>query len=126
MIKAEDWKWYGQPGHFICGRWCRFHLATEIGEYFISTVGEYVHPRHSGASEADEMEWLKENWPGEDIGWDRKYETMVFKIIGRCETPECGCGMPEVGGENIDMRGCNSAKEAREDHMALCSIWANK
>lgn len=48
MINANEWEWFGNAAHFICGRWCRFHLATKVGKYLISTVGEYVSPRNSG------------------------------------------------------------------------------
>ena len=44
MIPKEDWKWFGSPGHYICSRWCRFHLCTLVGQYIVSTIGEYVHP----------------------------------------------------------------------------------
>lgn len=68
MIAKRDWKWYGQAAHLIVGQWCRFHMATEIGPWLVSTVGAYVHPRHSGGGERGEAEWLKKNWPGEDEG----------------------------------------------------------
>lgn len=122
-IPASEWEWYGSAGHFICGRWCRFHLATKVGSWLVSTVGEYVHPRHSGGSEAAEKAWLKDNWPGEDIGHDRKYETMVFLIAGQCP---CGCGLPLTDGDTLAFRGYSDAKSAREGHMAECANWAAK
>ena len=126
MIKEKKWKWYGNVGHFICGKWCRFHLCTEIGNYLISTVGEYVHPRHGRGKEDLEMEWLKENYPGEDIGCNRKYETMVFKIDpnNRCTEPTCGCGLPEIDGYEQDFGGYNIAKDATAGHMELCQKYA--
>lgn len=124
-IQKQDWEWFGNAGHFICGRWCRFHLATKVGPWLVSTVGEFVHPRHSGGNERAEAEWLKENWPGEDIGWDRKYETMVFRAGKPCDDPECGCGMPELAdGTELDTLGANKAGKARANHMALCEKWA--
>lgn len=36
----SSWEWYGHPAHFICGDKCRFHLATKVGKYLVSTVGE--------------------------------------------------------------------------------------
>jgi hypothetical protein len=121
-----DWKWFGNAGHFICGQWCRFHLTTQVGPYLISTVGEYVHPRHSQGSERTEAEWLKKNWPGEEIGFGRKYETMVFRAGKPCDSPKCGCGLPEIDGSELDGNGYNNAKDATEGHMALCRKWANR
>ena len=121
---TTDWEWFGSAGHFICGQWCRFHLTTKVGPWLISTVGEYVHPRHSGGSELKEDEWLKENWPGEDIGCDRKYETMVFRAGEPCE---CGCGMPRIdGGEERNCAGYNDAKSAREGHIKMCENYSGK
>src|SRR5262245_46801635 len=94
VVPYRGWQWYGNAGHFICGRWCRFHLATRVGPWLVSTVGEFVHPRHGGGSEIEEARWLRANWPGEDIGLDRKYETMVFRAGDPCETKDCGCGLP--------------------------------
>ena len=120
---SAGWEWYGHAAHFCCGRWCRFHLATKVGPWLVSTVGEYIHPRNSGASEKSEAEWLKDNHPGEDIGFGRKYETMVFKAGAACE---CGCGLPTIDGHEIDCRGANTATDARANHMALCAEYALK
>jgi hypothetical protein len=87
-------------------------------------VGEYVHPRHSKGNEADEFSWLKNNWPGEDIGCDRKYETMVFLAGERCVATDCGCGLPSIDGSERDMLPANTAKEAAENHMVLCKKYA--
>lgn len=121
-IPVAEWEWYGSAAHFICGRWCRFHLATKVGPWLVSTIGEYVHPRHSGGNEQAEAMWMKNNWPGEDVGLDRKYETMVFRADG--EVCPCGCGLPLVDGDCLGFRGYNDAKSAREGHMAECAIWA--
>lgn len=123
---AAGWEWFGHAAHFICGRWCRFHMATKVGKYLVSTVGEYVHPRHSNGSEMQEAGWLKANAPGEDIGCGRKYETMVFLAGKRCSSKDCGCGLPEISGSELDFRGYNTAREARDGHMALCVKWAKQ
>ncbi len=90
MILQIDWEWFGNAGHFMCARWCRFHLCTKVGNYLISTVGEYVHPCHGMGNDAKEAKWLEENYPGEDIGANRKYETMVFLAGERCVSVGCG------------------------------------
>ncbi len=123
MIYREDWEWYGNAAHLIVGRWCRFHLATKIGDMIVSTVGEYVHPRHSGSSERTEAEWLQKNWPGEEVGCDRKFETMVFAWDGTyCE---CGCGLPKIIPSELACNGYNDHHAAREGHLEMCLRAAN-
>ena len=121
-VPKEEWKWFGNAAHFICARWCRFHLATQVGPWLVSTIGEYVHPRHSGGSEDAERKWLKKNWPGEELGHNRKYETMVFKAGPPCT---CGCGLPvpEDWAEQ-DFAGYNDAAAATEGHMRMCAEFA--
>lgn len=125
-IKASDWEWFGNHGHFICGRWCRFHPTTRVGKYLVSTVGEYVHPRHSNGSEKTEQEWLTKNWPGEDIGHERKFETMVFLAGKPCSTPQCDCGLPSIDGTELDADGYNTPGDATKGHLAMCKKWAQK
>ena len=120
----SSWEWYGNAAHFICGRWCRFHLATKVGRYLISTVGEYVHPRHSRGSEQAEQEWLRKNYPGEEIGCGRKYETMVFLAGKQCASKECECGLPEISGSELDFAGYNTGGDARAGHLRLCAKWS--
>lgn len=119
----NTWKWYGKSGHFICGEWCRFHLCTVVGPFLVSTIGEYVHPRHSGGGETAEREYLKDHPYGEEVGYQRFYETMVF-IAG--EPCTCGCGQPRVDGHDLDFRGYNDPLSASEGHRELCSKWAEQ
>lgn len=126
-IPQSEWKWFGRVGHYICGQWCRFHMLTQVGKYLVSTIGEYVHPRHSGGSERAEHEWLAANWPGEDIGWNRKYETMVFLAGAPCAGLKCKCGQPGLADPcELDARGYNDAASATAGHMAMCEKWAGK
>jgi hypothetical protein len=125
MKHNNDWQWFGNAAHLCVGQYCRFHLATKVGDYLVSTVGEYVHPRHSGGSERTESIWLKQNWPGEDVGFGRKYETMVFMAGKPCDAKGCNCGMPESNGRELDFRGYNTAREATEGHMELCRKWGS-
>lgn len=97
--------WYGNAGHLCVSNYCRFHLCTEVGDYLVSTVGEY-YPR-----DGDKMETI-------GAGPKDFYETMVFKLTGnRCQ---CGCGLPDVGGSDIDMDRYSTPKEANEGHMKYC------
>lgn len=123
-VPPSEWEWFGQAAHFICGQWCRFHLATKVGPWLVSTVGEYVHPRHSSGSEQAEAEWLKQNWPGEEIGCGRKYETMVFRAGNVCKDSRCNCGLPEIASSELDSGAYNEAGAARDGHFELCRKWA--
>lgn len=125
-VPTGEWEWYGMAAHFICGRWCRFHMATKIGHYAISSVGFYVPPHRSGSNERTEAEWLKANPLGDDIGCDRKFETMVFGFKAYCDSLECNCGTPIIDASiEYDFAAANSIREARENHMKLCKKWAH-
>lgn len=104
----NSWQWYGSPAHFIGGYSCRFHLATKVGEYVISTVGDY-DPSNSRRFE--------------DIGINRMFETMVFKFDGICE---CGCGLPDIVPSEIDMEGYMTRSEANAGHIAMCKKYAEE
>lgn len=138
MIPNDKWKWFGHAGHFICGQWCRYHLVTQIGPWLISTVGEYVPDEGSreilaecrgivleGKGDARLADYMKKIG-FEDIGMDRKYETMVFKAGPACVSETCGCGLPSICGSELDFRGYNVAGDAAKGHMALCLKWANE
>lgn len=140
-----DWKWFGNAGHLIVGSWCRFHLCTQIGEYMVSTVGEYWPDRgvREIHAQVHDPEWLMKNshlkgdyfdsaymdrFGYEDIGLDRKFETMVFKTSGEyCTKGGCSCGMPIVRdwGE-LDADVYNTAGDATRGHMAMCEKWSLK
>ena len=125
-INEKDWIWFGTHAHFICGHWCRFHMATQVGKYLISTVGEYISPRNSGGSELAETEWWNKNWPGEDVGGGCKYETMVFMAGKQCKAKECGCGLPELAGPELESNRCMTRKQAMKGHMKLCNKYAKE
>lgn len=143
MSKLQNWKWFGHAGHFICGAWCRFHLCTQVGNYLVSTVGEYWPERGSREIHAQihDPKWFAENvnlkgdyfdsaymkkFGFETIGWDRKYETMVFKAGPPCASKECGCGLPEISGSELDFEGCNDAGAATANHLKLCRKFARR
>ena len=108
---GEKWKWFGTPGHLCVADRCRFHLCTKVGRYLVSTVGEY-YP--TGAKKPEE------------IGINRLYETFVFKAGKPCTAKDCGCGLPEINGIEIDSLGYNDRKSANEGHMKLCRKYARK
>ena len=106
-----EWEWFGNAGHLCVSDQCRFHLATKVGDYLVSTVGEY-YPSHKN-----------ENDGPETIGYDRLFETMVFKAGEPCS---CGCGLPTIDGSELDMDGYNDAGAANKGHLAMCYKWENK
>ena len=123
FVSIYKWKWYGKAGHFICGDHCRFHLCTEIGPVLVSTVGEYV-PDSAVRKILAETRERKDGEPEyEDIGYQRKYETMVFRTKDRCD---CGCGQPLIVPTELDFRGYNDPKSAQEGHFELCEKWAKE
>lgn len=138
-MKKERWIWMGHPGHFICSRDCRFKLNTYVGGYIVSTVGELWLPRSSREIHAEiyDPTWLAANkhllgdmfdheymkkFGYEDIGCDRKYETMVFKA--RKSDHKC-CPYEADVRHEMDMMGYNKPEEAFKGHMALCEKWGN-
>lgn len=124
--------------HFICGDKCRFHLATYVGGYIVSTVGEYWPERNAREIHAKiyDEEWLRDNkhlkgdtfdhayfkrFGYEQIGCDRLYETMVFRA--KSAAGEC-CPWQIDSGHNEDFKGYNDASEAFKGHMAMCKKWS--
>lgn len=137
--KSFDWQWFGNAGHFICSMYCRFHLCTLVGgKYLVSTVGQYmpdapvreVLAQSRGFNlkqqgDAREYEWLRKNGGYETIGYERLYETMVFRVKkGKFCT--CGCNLPRIIPSELDFAGYNDAKEATEGHMKLCKKWSER
>jgi hypothetical protein len=133
-IDESQWEWYGNAMHFICGQSCRFHMGTKIGSFIISTVGEYLPDSQVrdilamsrnkplvGNGDAREADWMNKHGY-EDIGLDRKYETMVFKASGK--TCECGCFLPQIIPSELDFEGYNDPKSATAGHRAMCQQWA--
>ena len=135
-MKRENWVWMPHAGHFILGHQCRFKLNTYVGKYIVSTVGEYLPdsaireilalPRNiqlEGMGDAREADWMKKVG-FENIGLDRKYETMVFEAGPVCDVEDCMCGMPTLKTcRELDFIGCNTRKEANQNHIELCSKW---
>lgn len=102
---AASWVWCGYPGHFIAAADLCFHLNTRIGDYRISTIGDY-RPR-----------------PGEpmvEVGCERFFETMVFRVEGEGEH-----GNGEVADwSELELVGYQEAIEAEAGHMEVCAKYA--
>jgi hypothetical protein len=137
----ETWKWFGNAGHFICSRWCQFHLCTQVGDYLISTVGQLWPERPSREIHAKvhDPAWLAKNihrkgddfdsaymkkFGFETVGCDREFETTVFKAGAVCTAKDCKCGMPSIDGSELDFAAANDAGTATQNHYAMCLKWA--
>ena len=134
-IPRGEWEWFGKASHFICGHDCRFHLATKVGPWLVSTVGEYLPDSNvreilaetrgitlKGKGDERRASWMQQVGY-EEIGHGRMYETMVFRAGAPCGG-DCGCGVPTIDGTSLDFRGYNNAGDATAGHMALCEAWA--
>jgi len=113
MIERDKWEWFGMAGHYVCRHQCQFHLCTVIGDYMISSVGARVETQKS-------RDWV-------DIGSERKFETMVFKLNNqeRCAAEGCLCEMPiDWDGNQLETRCCNTPGECQKHHMELCLKYA--
>ena len=134
-MKKDKWIWMPHPGHFICSFDCRFHLSTYVGKYIVSTVGEYfpcdgtreIIAKSRGIElkvRGDERKYDFLNKIGyEEIGCDRKYETMVFEAYKDTKNKCCPYRM---SGSEKDFAGYNDPTDAFKGHMKLCLKWSKK
>ena len=139
----SNWKWFGLPGHFICGDKCRFHLCTQVGNYLVSTIGQLWPERKSReiSAKIDDPKWFEENQhlKGDnfdyaymvkfgymDVGCNRKFETMVFKAGMVCKVKDCNCDQPTIDGSELDFKNYNNVGDATKGHMLLCNKWSKK
>lgn len=109
MIPESEWKWQGSAGHFICSDQCAYRLCTVVGDYVVSTVGDY-YPVGGSVRET--------------VGAGRLYETMVFRAAP-CSHDDCD-ELHQADGHNLDMTAANTRTEARAAHLAMCRKWATK
>ena len=139
-MKKNKWIWMPHAGHFICSNSCRFKLNTYVGKYIVSTVGELWNERVVREIHAQvyDNEWLNKNkhllgdtfdhaymkrFGYEEIGCDRKYETMVFKA--RKSEHKC-CPYEIIVSEEVDFGGYNTSEDAYKGHLRLCKKWSKK
>ena len=134
-MKKERWVWMPHPGHFICSKDCKFFLNTYVGGYIVSTVGEYL-PDEGVREIFAETRGIQLKGKGdnrladymkkigyEEIGCDRKYETMVFPA----HKSKHGCCPYEASDYgDLDSDGYNTPDGAFKGHYAMCRKWAKK
>lgn len=109
-VPPEDWKWYGQPGHYILADDCIFHLNTQVGKWLVSTVGD-LHRRNGPP-----VRETKGPRHCEEVAMGRFYETMIF----------LGEDGQQVGTQEGDAIGYDTSPEATAGHYKACQDWAAK
>lgn len=132
-MKKENWVWMPHAAHLCVARHCRFHLATYVGKYVVSTVGEWVpdslvqaiiyQSRKGGTlprGDEGENKFLKDIG-FQEIGAGRTYETMVF--LGEKHKSDC-CPWRIASGVELDTDGYSTADAAARGHMELCKKWS--
>ena len=136
-IPESEWRWFGNAGHLIVSSNCQFHLCTQIGDFLVSTVGEYVPDAPvremlainrgvelTGRGDARLADYMNK-FGFEEIGVNRTYESMVFRVTGDvCHAPGCACGLPSVDYAHLALLGYTTAGAATLGHMALCRQYA--
>lgn len=139
-MDKQDWIWMPHSAHLIVSNYCRFVLATYVGKYIVSTVGEYYPDRVVREIHAEifDPKWLIKNkhlkgdyfdtayfknFGYTEIGACRKYETMVFKA--KKSKLKC-CPYRIISREDKDFEGYNEPEKATEGHFKLCKKWCEK
>jgi hypothetical protein len=111
-MTKDEWIWMPHAAHFCASDDCRFHLATYVGGYIVSTVGEYV-PKGS-VSQPKGKQFM-------EVGPHRLYEAMVF--VAEPSTNKC-CPWAVRTFASLQTEGSNSAPHAYQTHLRLCKEWA--
>ncbi len=124
--------WMPHPAHFICALNCRFHLATYVNGVIVSTVGDLLPDEGEreilakcdgvvleGRGDARRYDFMKKIGYVE-IGFDRKYETMVFRA--RAAKATC-CPFQIVVSDELDFEGYNDAGAAAQGHREYVAKW---
>lgn len=131
-----EWVWMPHAGHFILGDQCRFHLATYVGGVIVSTVGELWCDSRVREIFAEcrgiKIEGRGDEWDHnymkkigfEALGYQRKYETMVFNA--RESGLKCCPYRIDVTDGELDFAPYNAPEDAMAGHMELCIKWSQK
>jgi hypothetical protein len=104
---------WDKPSHFIGSESCHFGLTDVVNGYVISSVGDY-RPALFGIAVR------------ERIGYNRYYETMVFRDSGkRCAEDGCACGRPLIDDySELGFDGYMTEAQARDGHAAMLAKYA--
>lgn len=115
FIPEDRWHWCGYAGHLIVSDRCRFRMHTRVGNWRISTVGDYRPGPIPGMWEGSEMEAI-------GGGPDAFFETYVFPVAGHGVNGEGEVtDWFETDGERYA-----TAIEAERGHMRYCYKYAGR
>lgn len=103
-MKKQDWTWMPHAAHFSGRQRCLFHLATHVGGFIVSSVGDY-----------------RPDGDRKPVGGGFDYETMVFVAEQQCEA--C-CPWEIASGHALKTIRTNDPGEAVANHMRLCHEYA--
>jgi len=122
--------------HFIGADSCMFRMATEVGGFIVSTVGQYWPDRPvreviarsrgiiiEGRGDDFDRKYM-EKIGFEEIGHNRLFETYVF--FSKPKKPECGCAFEVDGYSEIDSLPANDPQQAYENHLMMCDKWSKQ
>ena len=123
--------WMPHAGHFICGAQCEFRLTTYVNGYIVSTVDEYVPDegvrriyRESRGRRLDLGGDAERNEFGfEDLGYHRKYETMVFPA--KKSRLQC-CPYRRKNVLELEMMGYNTPGAAYRGHLKMLTRYRRR
>lgn len=122
-VPISKWIWLGYPQHFCAAKDCRFHMATIVGKYVISTVGDYHPPRVVQGDEGPDRMQPTEKPETIGAGPDSFYETFVFRCDG---LGQCGCCAAITSMDVLDGPRTATAVEAQKCHMEMCRKYARR
>jgi hypothetical protein len=125
-MKKDKWIWMPHPAHFIGGKYCQFKLATYVGKYIVSTVGEWEKDEIDRKFDRPETEEGKSRF--KLINGYGAYETMVFEAKKRKENDknyQC-CFYEIIVEKMVDEKRYKTATEAYRSHLKLCNKWSKK
>jgi hypothetical protein len=111
MTDRSQWIWMPHAGHFFGADDCKFRLNTCVGDYIVSTVGEYL-PLIYKEFQA--------------LGYNKKYEPMTYEtmVFESKDINEGCCSKEAVIEKDVETARYNSPKDAYEGHINLCLKWS--
>lgn len=117
-MDKSKWIWMPHPAHYIL-RWrCQFRLATYVGGYIVSTVGEQV----PGDTKVKDTSTAIFSVDFESFTKDDEfYESMVFETI---KTDNDCCPYKMKAGSELEIKYYKTSSEAVAGHNELCEKWS--
>lgn len=113
MNEEKELIQHGYAGHFMMCRDCQFHLTTEVGDFVVSTIGDYC----PDGELTNRVEIIK--------GYN--FQTKVFQFMGYSCSDICLYVTRTPLNLNysnaIETKNYNTAGEAQEGHRKLCQIY---